>query len=87
MFRTVSQGNSSMAHIYSDAELGVFYVVDKRGHKIRERKIKKSKRSRPFWEDSVKQGVTTAPPGSGRVADLAAFYAQNAEREVSAFEF
>jgi hypothetical protein len=76
-----------MAHIYSDAELGVFYVVDKRGHKICERKIKKSKRSRPFWEDSVKAGVTTAPPGSGRVNDLARFYDANASCKVSAFEF
>ena len=63
-----------MAHVYRDDELGCFYVVDKRGRKIRERKVKKSKRS-------------SAPPGSDRVADLAAFYDANASCEVSPFKF
>jgi hypothetical protein len=35
----------------------------------------------------VKAGVTTQPPGSGRVDDLAAFYAQNMESEISPFKF
>jgi hypothetical protein len=76
-----------MAHVYRDEELGCFYVVDKRGHKIREKKAKRSKRSRPHWQDSVKVGVTTQPPGSSRVDDLAAFYAQHMKSEVSAFKF
>ena len=76
-----------MAHVYRDDELGCFYVVDKRGRKIRERKVKKSKRSRPYWPDSIRDGVTSAPPGSDRVADLAAFYDANASCEVSPFKF
>jgi hypothetical protein len=76
-----------MTHVYNDSELGIFYVVDKKGRKIRERKVKKSKRSRPHWADSIKEEVTTSLPGSGRVDDLAAFYDANAASEVSPFTF
>jgi hypothetical protein len=72
-----------MTHVYSDAELGIFYVVDKRGRKIREKKVKKSKRSRPYWPDSIRDGVTSATPGSGRVDDLAAFYAKQTANDFS----
>jgi hypothetical protein len=72
-----------MTHVYRDDELSCFYVVDKRGRKIRERKIKKSKRSKPYWPDSIREGVTTSPPGSGRVDDLAAFYAKQTKNDFS----
>lgn len=84
-----------MTHVvYSTEELSCFYVVDKKGKRIRPRQVKKSKRSRPHWDDSIRDGVLTpradgmvSPPGSGRVADLVSFYDANAASEVSPFSF
>ena len=36
-------------------------------------------------EDNIKPGISQHKPGSQRVADLAKFYAENAEKEESAF--
>jgi hypothetical protein len=84
-----------MNHVaYTEAELSIFYVVDKKGKRIRPRHVKRNKRSRPYWADSIKTGILTPlvdgtlpPPGPGRVANLAAFYATHAEYEVSPFNF
>jgi hypothetical protein len=51
------------------------------------RRKRSSKRVRPVWTDTLKEGVSTAPPGRGRVKDLIRFYAANAASETSAFEF
>jgi hypothetical protein len=53
--------------------------------KVKVRKPKANKRVKHTC-DKIKAGITTANPGKGRVEDLVAFYAANAEGEVSAFE-
>lgn len=53
--------------------------------KVRVRKPKADKRVKHTC-DKVREGVTSANPGKGRVADLAAFYALHGEDEISAFE-
>ena len=51
------------------------------------KKVKLPKRFNTAIGDNVKAGVTIHPPGSKeRVADLAAFYQDNAGDELSAFE-
>lgn len=61
----------------------LFYVIatDKNGLRKAKRdkkagkvKVKKAYRHKAF-PDSIVEGVTVHPPGSDRVADLAAFYA------------
>lgn len=44
---------------------------DKHAAKVKQRKAYRHK----AFPDSIVKGVTVEPPGSGRVADLAAFYA------------
>ena len=51
------------------------------------RKRKLSKRVRPMFDDCLKAGISEYEPGTaGRHADLVAFYAANAEAEISPFE-
>ena len=51
------------------------------------RKRRLTKRVRPMFDDRIKPGVTEHEPGTkGRHADLIAFYAANAEAEISPFE-
>jgi hypothetical protein len=51
------------------------------------RKRKLSKRVRPMFDDNLKAGISEYEPGTkGRLADLVAFYADNAEAEISPFE-
>jgi hypothetical protein len=52
---------------------------------IRKRTLKRGEKKARQTEDFVRPGITTAKPGSDRVADLAKFYAENAEEEKSAF--
>ena len=54
--------------------------------KVRVRKAKQSKRLQKMPCDKIKDGVTTHQPGKARVDDLVAFYAANAEAEISPFE-
>jgi hypothetical protein len=50
------------------------------------KKRKVTKRVKHYC-DSIKPGITTHEPGTkARVADLAKFYAENREAEISAFE-
>jgi hypothetical protein len=80
--------------VYSQEEVNCFFVVDKKGKRVRTRSIKRNRRSKPYWPDSIKEGVLTPladgtlpTPGSGRVADLAAFYDVNTANEISPFSF
>lgn len=50
------------------------------------KRVRKSKRVRPAYDDSIKAGITSEPPGKGRVADLVRWYAEHANKEESAFE-
>lgn len=53
--------------------------------KVRVRKPKVSKRVKHTC-DKIRDGITTANPGKGRVADLVRFYATHGVNEESPFE-
>lgn len=55
-------------------ELCSMFAVVKDGRKQRVRKERISRRLRKAACDKVRAGVTKAPPGKGRVQDLARFY-------------
>jgi hypothetical protein len=62
------------------------HVVDKDLWSNRRRKLSRGEAHAIQADDHIKDGVTTQEPGSGRVDDLVAFYAANAEHEVSPFD-
>lgn len=52
---------------------------------FRKRALKRGERKTLQEHDHLKEGVSTRPPGSSRVEDLAAFYAANGGNEESPF--
>ena len=53
--------------------------------KFTKRNLSRGEKNALQGEDNIKPGISQEKPGSKRVADLARFYAENTEKEVSPF--